>query len=114
MDYILVFIKKSKKEKAKRDIIFKNSVQQNSIISIIECLGYLHAQACFGSSKWQHFDFYSLPFAHNIGNIGNPSFSSKLWDVDQALPTLPVNETEGHEILYIITPTVLRIIQSLD
>lgn len=64
-----------------------------TLTSPTERLPYLHAQAGFGSSKGQDFDFYSLSFAHNISDVGDSSLSPKLRDVDQALPTLPGGET---------------------
>lgn len=89
---IMYYFSLKKEQKiAKRSAIFNNFGATNST----ECLPYLHAQAGFGSSKGQDFDFYSLSFAHNIGDVGDSSLSPKLRDVDQALPTLPGGKTNG-------------------
>lgn len=35
---------------------------------------HLHAQACFTSSEWQHFNFHLLASANHVSNIGYASF----------------------------------------
>lgn len=53
-------------------------------------LTYLHAQTGLGACKGQHLDFHPLTFADHICHICHSAFSSKLRDMNQALPAFPI------------------------
>lgn len=51
---------------------------------------YLHAQAGLRACERQHLDLHPLTFADHICDICHSALSSKLRDMNQALPTFPI------------------------